>query len=50
MLKPFDPADLLEMIKKLITDKKNEYLTMFREVEQAKQNTPQFKYQNPNGW
>jgi DNA-binding NtrC family response regulator len=50
MLKPFNPADLLEMIRKLIADKKNEYLAMFREVEQAKQNTPQFKYQNPNGW
>ena len=50
ILKPFNPTDLLEMIKKLIADKKNEYLTMLREIEQAKQNTPQFKYQNPNGW
>jgi len=50
ILKPFNPADLLEMIKKVIADKKNEYLAMFNEVEQAKQNTPQFRYQNPNGW
>jgi hypothetical protein len=38
------------MIRKLITDKKNEYLTMLREVEQAQQNTPQLKYQNPDRW
>ena len=50
ILKPFNPADLLEKIKKLIADKKNEYLTMLREVEQAKQNTPQTKYQNPDKW
>jgi two-component system response regulator HydG len=50
ILKPFNPADLLEVIKKLITEKKNEYLTMLREVEEAKQNTPQFKYQNPDRW
>jgi DNA-binding NtrC family response regulator len=50
ILKPFNPDDLLEMIRKLITDKKNEYLTMLREVEQAQQNTPQLKYQNPDRW
>jgi DNA-binding NtrC family response regulator len=50
IVKPFDPADLLEKIKKLIADKKNEYLTMLKEVEQAKQSTPQFKYQNPDRW
>ena len=50
ILKPFDPAYLLEMIRKLINDKTNEYLAMFREVERAKQNTPQTRYQNPNGW
>ena len=50
ILKPFDPADLLEKIKKLIADKKHEYLVVLREVEEAKQKTPQFKYQNPDGW
>jgi len=50
ILKPFDPADLLEKIRKLIADKKNEYLTMLKEVEEAKQSTPQFKYQNPDRW
>ena len=50
IIKPFNPADLLEMIKKLINDKKNEYLVVLKEIEQAKQNTPQIKYQNPNGW
>jgi len=50
ILKPFNPADLLEMIKKLIDEKKNEYLTILREMEQAKQNTPQTRYQNPDRW
>jgi DNA-binding NtrC family response regulator len=50
ILKPFNPPDLLEMIKKLIADKKNEYLTMLREIEQSKQNTPQIRYQNPDRW
>ena len=50
ILKPFNPSDLLEKIKKLIDDKKNEYLTIFKEVEQAKQNTPKLKYKNPEGW
>ena len=50
ILKPFDPSDLLEKIKKLIADKKNEYLTILKEVEQAKQSTPQTKYQNPDRW
>ncbi len=50
ILKPFNPSDLLEKIKKLIDDKKTEYLIIFKEVEQAKQNTPQLKYKNPEGW
>lgn len=50
ILKPFNPDDLLQMISKLVADKKNEYLTMFKEVEQAKQSSPQIKYRNPDRW
>jgi len=50
ILKPFNAEQLLEMVKKLIEEKKNEYLQMFSEVERAKQNTPIFKYQHPENW
>jgi len=50
LLKPFDPATLLETLKKLIQEKKDEYFTIFKEVEEAKKNTPQFKYSNPDKW
>jgi DNA-binding NtrC family response regulator len=47
VLKPFNVAELLEMIKKLLAEKTNEYFQMFTEVERAKENTPLFKYQHP---
>jgi DNA-binding NtrC family response regulator len=50
ILKPFKPADLLEMIKKLQAEKENKYLTVLKEVEQAKENTPVLNYSNPNRW
>ncbi len=50
ILKPFKPADLLGMIKKLQAEKENKYLTLLKEMEQAKENTPVFKYSNPNRW
>ena len=50
IVKPFNPPDLLEMIKKIQEEKKNEYLTVLREVEQAKQNTPLTKYKSPEKW
>jgi DNA-binding NtrC family response regulator len=50
ILKPFNAEQLLEMIKRLIEEKKNEYFHMFAEVERAKQNTPIFKYQHPDKW
>ncbi|HMK94831.1 MAG TPA: response regulator [Candidatus Limnocylindrales bacterium] len=50
IVKPFDPAELLEMIRKLIADKKTEYITMLREMEKANQSTPKIRYQNPDGW
>jgi DNA-binding NtrC family response regulator len=48
--KPFDPQEFLETIRKLIAEKKNEYLQMLIEVENAKKNNPVFKYQNPDQW
>jgi len=48
--KPFDPQELLETIRKLMTEKQSEYLQMLAEVENAKKNTPIFRYQRPNDW
>lgn len=48
--KPFDPQDLLAMIKKLIVEKQNDYVQMMKEVEDAQRNNPYVKYQNPNKW
>ncbi len=50
IMKPFNVPELLAMIKRLIEEKTNAYLKMFAEVEQAKQNTPVFRYQHPNNW
>jgi DNA-binding NtrC family response regulator len=50
ILKPFNVPELLGMIKKLVEEKTNVYFKMFSEVEQAKQNTPIFRYQHPNKW
>ena len=46
VLKPFNPADLLETIKKTFADKKDTYVSMLQELEQAKQNTPKVKYKD----
>lgn len=50
VMKPFVIPELLEMIKKLIEEKRNSYLAMFAEVEQAKKTTPVFRYQHPDKW
>jgi DNA-binding NtrC family response regulator len=50
VLKPFNVPELLEMIKKLVAEKSNEYFQMFGEVERAKENSPLFKYQHPDKW
>jgi DNA-binding NtrC family response regulator len=50
VVKPFVVPELLEMIKKLIEEKKSDYLKMIVELEQAKKSTPIFKYQNPTRW
>lgn len=48
--KPFDPQELLDTIRKLIAEKKNEYLEMLIEVEKEEKTTPLFMYQQPNQW
>jgi DNA-binding NtrC family response regulator len=50
VFKPFNPADLLEKIKKLSADKTQEYIAMFREVEECKNNAPSVKYRDPDRW
>jgi DNA-binding NtrC family response regulator len=50
IMKPFVIPELLEMIKKLLEEKTNAYFKMFAEVEQAKKNTPVFRYQHPTKW
>jgi DNA-binding NtrC family response regulator len=42
--KPFDPQELLDTIRKLITEKKNEYLEMLAEVEKEEKTNPLFIY------
>ena len=48
--KPFDPQELLALIKKLIVEKQNDYLQMLKEVGDAQKNNPFVKYQNPSSW
>jgi DNA-binding NtrC family response regulator len=48
--KPFDPQELLETIRKLTDEKRNEYLQMLAELEEEEKSTPLFKYQHPNQW
>lgn len=50
VLKPFKAELLLELISKLLAEKENEYFGIFREVEEAKKNTPVFKYNQPDKW
>jgi DNA-binding NtrC family response regulator len=50
VLKPFIVVELLEMMRRLVAEKQNEYFQMFTEVERAKENTPIFKYNHPNKW
>ena len=47
LLKPVNIAEMLEMIKKILTEKANEYVQMIKMVEQAKESTPLTKYQTP---
>jgi DNA-binding NtrC family response regulator len=48
--KPFDPQELLDTVRRLIAEKKNEYLEMLSEVENAKKNNPLLGYKTPDRW
>jgi DNA-binding NtrC family response regulator len=48
--KPFDPQELLDTVRKLIAEKKDEYLQMLMEVENAKKSNPFLGYKTPNRW
>ncbi len=50
LLKPVNIAEMLEMIKRILTEKANEYVQMIKTFEQAKESTPITKYQNPEQW
>ena len=50
VLKPFKPEALLETIRKLLTEKTNEYLNALTEATRAKDSTPSVKYQRPDKW
>jgi DNA-binding NtrC family response regulator len=48
--KPFDSQELLETIRKLVAEKKDEYLRLLTEAENAKKNNPILGYQTPDRW
>ena len=48
--KPFDPHELLDTVRRLIAEKKNEYLEMLTEVENVKRNNPLLGYKTPDRW
>jgi DNA-binding NtrC family response regulator len=50
VLKPFEVEMLLETIRKLLTEKANEYLSMLTEATRSKDSTPTVKYQSPDKW
>jgi len=50
VLKPFEVTELLEKIKKLLTEKTEEYLRISTEAMHAKESTPVVKYQRPDKW
>lgn len=50
VLKPIEVTELLEKIKKLLTEKTDEYLRFTTEAMRAKESTPTVKYQRPDKW
>jgi DNA-binding NtrC family response regulator len=48
--KPFDPQELLDTVRRLISEKRDEYLQMVTEVENAKKNNPLLGYRAPDRW
>jgi DNA-binding NtrC family response regulator len=50
VLKPFEVTELLEKIKKLLTEKTEEYLRLSTDAMHARESTPVVKYQRPDKW
>lgn len=50
VLKPIEVTELLDKIKKLLTEKTDEYLRITTEAIHAKESTPTVKYQRPDKW
>ena len=50
LLKPINIQEMLEMIKKILAERADEYVQMIKMVEQAKESTPTTRYENPNQW
>ena len=50
ILKPFEMADLLKLIKRLLAEKSDEYLRIYGEVSHEKESNPFVKFQNPDKW
>ena len=50
ILKPFNPVELLETIKRLLAEKQKEYFTVLKEIEKGRESTPILKYQQPDKW
>lgn len=50
VLKPIEVTELLDKIKKLFTEKTDEYLRITTEAIRAKETTPTVKYQRPDRW
>jgi len=48
--KPFDPKELLDTVRRLIAEKKNVYLEMLSEVDNAKKNNSLLGYKTPDRW
>jgi DNA-binding NtrC family response regulator len=48
--KPFDPKELLDTVRRLIAEKKNAYLEMLSEVDNAKKNNSLLGYKTPDRW
>jgi DNA-binding NtrC family response regulator len=50
VLKPIEVTELLDMIRKLLTDHMNEYLHIFSDIARGEKSTPIVKYQRPEKW
>jgi DNA-binding NtrC family response regulator len=50
VLKPFEVTDLLEKIRRLLSEKTDEYLRISAEATHARESTPVVRYKHSDGW